>query len=178
MGFCGKPLGTGIIGTAIKRNLIENENHAKECIENMCKLNSIGYEIAKLEGVNALTDITGFGLIGHLIEMANGANLSIDLYWKNVPYYSFIETYLNKNIIPDNTYRNWNANEKLVNNLSDMKAFQILNDPQTSGGLLISISPEKKHLLIELFNQNNLHSYIEPIGVFKEKNNYCIDVIL
>lgn len=176
--FLTKPLGTGIIGTAIKRGLIEDEIHANICIESMCNLNSIGYEIAKLKGVNALTDITGFGLAGHLIEMAEGANLTAEINWKNVPYFKFINTYLEKNIIPDNTYRNWNAYEKKVVGLNDMKAFQILNDPQTSGGLLVSINSENVQALIDLFIKNNLQNFITPIGIMKLKSDYFVEVIL
>ena len=176
--FLTKNLGTGIIGTAIKRSLIEDEKHSKTCIESMCTLNSLGFEIAKLSGVNAMTDITGFGLLGHLIEMAEGATLTAEIDWKNVPYFDFIDSYLQKNIIPDNTYRNWNAYEKKVSGLNDMKAFQILNDPQTSGGLLISINPSNQQALIELFKQNNLQDFIKPIGVFKEDSAFKVSVIL
>lgn len=176
--FLTKPLGTGIIGTAIKRGLIEAEEHAEICIESMCTLNSIGYDLAKLNGVSALTDITGFGLLGHLIEMAEGANLTADINWKNVPYFPFIESYLQKNIIPDNTYRNWNAYEKKVFGLNDMKAFQILNDPQTSGGLLISIHPDSVNKLEELFKTHNLASFIKPIGCFKNETLNRIEVNL
>ena len=176
--FLTKKLGTGIIGTAIKRGLIEDELHAKTCIESMCTLNSIGFEIAKLSGVNAMTDITGFGLLGHLIEMAEGANLTAEIDWKNVPYFDFIASYLQKNIIPDNTYRNWNAYEKMVSGLNDMKAFQILNDPQTSGGLLISINPANQQTLIDLFNQNGMQDFIKPIGVFKAASAFKVNVNL
>ena len=176
--FLTKKLGTGIIGTAIKRGLIEDEMHAKTCIESMCTLNSLGFEIAKLSGVNAMTDITGFGLLGHLIEMAEGANLTAEIDWKNVPYFDFIASYLQKNIIPDNTYRNWNAYEKMVSGLNDMKAFQILNDPQTSGGLLISVNPANQQALIDLFNQNGMQDFIKPIGVFKEASAFKVNVNL
>ena len=176
--FLTKKLGTGIIGTAIKRGLIEDELHAKTCIESMCTLNSIGFEIAKLSGVNAMTDITGFGLLGHLIEMAEGANLTAEINWNSVPYFDFITSYLQKNIIPDNTYRNWNAYEKIVNGLNDMKAFQILNDPQTSGGLLISINPANQQTLIDLFNQNGMQDFIKPIGVFKAASAFKVNVNL
>ncbi|MBJ7429178.1 MAG: selenide, water dikinase SelD [Bacteroidia bacterium] len=176
--FLTKPLGTGIIGTAIKRGLIEAEAHAEICIESMCILNSVGYDLSKLIGVSALTDVTGFGLLGHLIEMAEGANLTAEINWKNVPYFEFIDSYLQKNIIPDNTYRNWNVYEKKVFGLNDKKAFQILNDPQTSGGLLISIHPDAVNELEELFKSNNLKSFIKPIGCFKNETPNRVEVIL
>lgn len=176
--FLTKPLGTGIIGTAIKRGLIEVEAHAEICIESMCTLNNIGYDLAKLNGVSALTDVTGFGLLGHLIEMSEGANLTAEINWKNVPYFEFIDSYLQKNIIPDNTYRNWNAYEKKVVGLNDMKVFQILNDPQTSGGLLISIHPDSVNELEEIFKTNNLSLFINPIGCFKNETPNRVEVQL
>lgn len=175
--FLTKPLGTGIIGTAIKRGLIENEQHELTCIKSMCKLNSIGYELSLLKGVSAITDITGFGLLGHLIEMAEGANLTAEINWNHVPYFDFIDSYLAKNIIPDNTYRNWNAYEKKVTGLNNMKAFQILNDPQTSGGLLISINPSNQSDLLNLFTQNGLQDFIKPIGSFKSASDFVIETI-
>jgi selenide,water dikinase len=175
--FLTKPLGTGIIGTAIKRGLIETEEHAKICIESMCTLNNVGFSIANLNSVSAITDITGFGLLGHLIEMAEGANLTAEINWKNVPYFDFLDIYVQKNIIPDNTYRNWNAYEKKVFGLNDMKAFQILNDPQTSGGLLISINPLQVEELLDLFSENNLNKFILPIGNFKNKTSNRVEVV-
>ncbi len=162
-----KPLGTGIIGTAIRRGL-DKENHAALVIEEMCKLNVLGAELANLEGVNALTDVTGFGLLGHLIEMC-GEDLSAELYTSKVPYFDFLQTYLEQNIIPDNTYRNWNAWDKKVEGLTDMKWFQLLNDPQTSGGLLISVSQETYPELKAIMVQSGLTNFVEPIGIMIER---------
>ncbi|MDZ4668428.1 MAG: selenide, water dikinase SelD [bacterium] len=159
--FLSKPLGTGIMGTAIKRGLAQ-ELHAKEVVDWMCKLNSIGVELGANAAVHALTDVTGFGLLGHLLEMC-GDEFSAELDWKNIPYFSFLDTYLKQNIIPDNTYRNWNAWEHKVGGVIEMEPFQILNDPQTSGGLLIAVSPEGVSSIRTLFTQNNI-PFVEPIG--------------
>jgi selenide, water dikinase len=175
--FLTKPLGTGIIGTAIKRNQIEAQSHIDETIVSMCTLNQIGQAIAQIDGVTAMTDITGFGLLGHTIEMAEGAQLSAQIEWGKVPYFDFVESYLLKNIIPDNTYRNWNAYEKKVNGISDMKSFQILNDPQTSGGLLIAVKPSEAPKLIALLIENKLEKFIQPIGVFTEKTTHSVQVM-
>jgi selenide,water dikinase len=109
--------------------------------------------------------------------MAEGANLTAEINWNNVPYFDFIDSYLTKNIIPDNTYRNWNAYEKKVTGLNNMKVFQILNDPQTSGGLLISINPSNQFDLINLFTQNGLQDYIKPIGSFKSASDFVIETL-
>ncbi len=169
-----KPIGTGILGTAIKRGL-DKENHAQLAIEEMCKLNSIGTQLAKINGVNAMTDVTGFGLLGHLIEMC-GDSLSAEIFTAKVPHFNFLETYLTQNIIPDNTYRNWNAWEKKVEGIIDMKWFQLLNDPQTSGGLLISVSPNAYFEVKALMEQFDLANFIHPIGTILERHEMVVVV--
>ena len=159
--FLSKALGTGIIGTAIKRGLAQ-EKDAQWAIESMCTLNKLGAEITEIPGVHALTDVTGFGLLGHLIEMC-GTEFSAQLYWNKVPKFDFLDTYLNQNIIPDNTYKNWNAWEHKVEGITDMLPFQVLNDPQTSGGLLLAVSPDALGEIQEIFEANQIKS-IEPIG--------------
>jgi selenide,water dikinase len=159
--FLTKPLGTGIMGTAIKRGLAQEE-HVKLFIENMCKLNKVGQKLAAIKGVHALTDVTGFALLGHLLEMC-GSEFSAELVYEHVPQLPFLGQYLSQNIIPDNTYRNWNAFEKKVSGLTDLSAFQVLNDPQTSGGLLISVGEEYLSQVQELFIREGI-PYEEPIG--------------
>jgi selenide,water dikinase len=156
-----KPLGTGIIATATKRGLVQ-EAHLAEAIKSMCGLNKVGAVLAEQDAVHALTDVTGFGLLGHLIEMC-GEEFSAELYWSKVPKFDFLADYLAQNIIPDNTYRNWNAYEKSVEGIMDMASFQVLNDPQTSGGLLIAIAPESLELVQEILKLNGITS-VEPIG--------------
>ncbi|MCG9878985.1 MAG: selenide, water dikinase SelD [Bacteroidia bacterium] len=172
--FLSKALGTGIMGTAIKRELADT-THANLSIESMCKLNDLGMLLGDLSEVNALTDVTGFGLIGHLLEMC-GKDFSADLYWNKVPYFEFLDTYLQQNIIPDNTYKNWNAWENKVEGISDMKPFQVLNDPQTSGGLLISVSEEGIEKVQNLFKEQQI-AWLEPIGRIKLRAEKLISVL-
>lgn len=174
--FLTKPLGTGIVGTAIKRGLA-NDLHVSEVIESMCKLNRIGFELGSIKGVHALTDVTGFGLLGHLIEMCEGAGLSAELYMNKVPRFSFIDAYLKQNIIPDNTYRNWNAYEKKVTGITDMLSFQLLNDPQTSGGLLVSVEPDAVDEVMNIFKKHELGLFVEPIGKMGFKLDTVVKVI-
>ncbi len=170
--FLSKPLGTGIMGTAIKRGMAKEE-HVKLVVESMCTLNVIGETISEMSGVNALTDITGFGLLGHLIEMC-GTHFSAELYWENIPRFAFLEKYLQQNIIPDNTYKNWNAWENKVEGITEMLPFQILNDPQTSGGLLIAVSEHALEAFTGKLKFNQLDGIL-PIGRIipkKEKTVY------
>ena len=140
----------------------------------MCTLNSIGAELAYINGVNAMTDITGFGLIGHVIEMCEGSGTSAIIQASKVKALAGIDELLLQNCIPDNTYRNWNAYEKKVSGMADMRSFQLLNDPQTSGGLLISVAPESANEVINLFNKNGLNDFIEPIGRMQGQSEFSI----
>jgi selenide,water dikinase len=166
-----KPLGTGIIATATKRGLVQ-EAHLAAAIKSMCSLNKVGEVLAEQIAVHALTDVTGFGLLGHLIEMC-GTEFSAELNWGKVPKFDFLLEYLTQNIIPDNTYRNWNAYEKSVEGIADMPSFQVLNDPQTSGGLLIAIAPESLLLVQEILQLNGVNS-VEPIGKITSKKEKTI----
>ena len=166
-----KPLGTGIVATAIKRQMA-NEVHLQAAILSMCTLNNAGEKLGEQSGVNALTDVTGFGLLGHLIEMC-GDEFSAELNWSKVPRFDFLEEYLSQNIIPDNTYRNWNAYENKVDGIVDMTSFQVLNDPQTSGGLLIAIQPESLILVQTVLKSFGINS-VEPIGIVTAKKEKTI----
>ena len=150
-----KQLGTGIMGTAIKRKAA-SEADAQVVIDSMCKLNAVGTQLGSIQEVHALTDVTGFGLLGHLMEMC-GSNFSAEIVWSQVPCFSFLDTYLAQGIMPDNTTRNWNSHESKVDGLNDLKAFQVLNDPQTSGGLLISVAPSKVGAVMELLKEDGLN---------------------
>ncbi len=150
-----KQLGTGIMGTAIKRKAA-SEADAQVVIDSMCKLNAVGTQLGSIQEVHALTDVTGFGLLGHLMEMC-GSNFSAEIVWSQIPCFSFLDTYLAQGIMPDNTTRNWNSHESKVDGLNDLKAFQVLNDPQTSGGLLISVAPSKVGAVMELLKEDGLN---------------------
>ena len=166
--FLTKPLGVGVLSTAQKRGVLKPE-HLPMMIEQMSSLNSIGEKLGKLPGVTAMTDITGFGLLGHLIEMAEGAKLSAEISYSKLPIADGVKDYISQRIIPAATYRNWNSYstqtgfEKGVN---VMEAFNLLPDPQTNGGLLIAVDPASANEVKELLEQNALEKFAEPIGVF------------
>ena len=161
-----KPLGTGIISAAQKRGKAE-EADVRLAVELMTTLNSVGYELSKIEGVHAMTDVTGFGLMGHLIEMCEGSNLSAELNYNSVPLISGIEKYTAQFIFPDNVYRNWNAYEKKVSGING-PAFITLCDPQTSGGLLIAVDPVKKPIVDKVFISAGLENMIGTIGTLSK----------
>lgn len=177
--FLSKPLGVGILATAQKRNVLKEE-HAKILIEQLTGLNKIGEALGEIEGVSAMTDVTGFGLAGHLIEMAEGSGLSAELYYSRLCITEGAKEYLSQRIIPDATYRNWNSYGKKVafeKDVNVMEAFSVLPDPQTNGGLLIAVNPGAVAEVREVFNQFGLENFIEPIGMFVVKSeNVVINV--
>ncbi len=139
--FLTKPLGVGILATALKRDVLLPE-HYKAVISQMAALNKVGEDLGKINGVSAMTDITGFGLLGHLIEMLGG-EISAEINYNSIPKFSELDAYLKQRTIPDATFRNWNSYSKHVQfekGVNVMEAFNVLPDPQTNGGLLIAVN--------------------------------------
>ncbi|MBK7432993.1 MAG: selenide, water dikinase SelD [Chitinophagaceae bacterium] len=176
--FLTKPLGVGILSTAQKRGLLKPE-HGPVMINQMTKLNSIGEQLGKIPGVSAMTDVTGFGLLGHLIEMAEGSGLSATVSYSKIPVAEGVREYLSQRIVPDATYRNWNGYstktgfEKGVN---VMEAFNLLPDPQTNGGLLVAVNENSADEVKALFRANGLEAFAEPIGYFMEAGEKTVMV--
>lgn len=151
--FLTKPLGVGILSTAQKRGLLKEE-HLPAMIEPMTTLNKIGEELGKIKGVTAMTDVTGFGLLGHLIEMAEGSGLSAEIYYHKLPVADGVRDYIAQRIFPDATTRNWSSysdkvkfekarpDDPVGRGVNVMEAFTLLPDPQTNGGLLVSVKEE------------------------------------
>jgi selenide,water dikinase len=135
--YLTKSLGVGIITTAQKKGIVQKD-HLQMAIESMLRLNKLGAEFSGLHYVNALTDVTGFGLLGHLIEMCEGSNLSAKINSTRIPQFEFLDFYLSQNAIPGGTLRNWDSYGNKVSALSEFQK-NILADPQTSGGLLVSV---------------------------------------
>lgn len=173
--FITKPIGSGIISAAVKRGKAD-PSHAQAALEVMCKLNLPGIEFGELEAIHAMTDVTGFGLIGHLIEMCNGSSTSAILYNDSIPLIEGAEQYISQFIFPDNTYRNWNAYEKHVKGINGPE-FISLCDPQTSGGLLIAVDPTAIKELEVIFKQSDISSFLKPIGRVTGKMEYVIEVV-
>jgi selenide,water dikinase len=170
--FLTKALGTGILSTAQKRNILKEEDEGP-FIQQLKQLNSFGSILGELHYVTALTDITGFGLLGHLNEMAHGSNLSAEIYYQTIPKFKGIEYYLEQNSIPDATYRNWNAynhDVKIDEDVNAMQSFQLLPDPQTNGGLLFAVNENYLKEITKLMQDNRLANFLQPIGKFVAKS--------
>ncbi|HMP99757.1 MAG TPA: selenide, water dikinase SelD [Cyclobacteriaceae bacterium] len=149
-----KSIGTGIITTAQKRGLARQED-LDEAVRVMTELNVIGEHLGTLDYVHAMTDVTGFGLLGHLIEVCEGSNVSAEIEYPNIPLINNLSHYTSQMIFPDNTMRNWQSYEKKVSGIG-AESLLTLCDPQTSGGLLICV--ERDH-------QNEFEKFLEEKGV-------------
>ena len=158
--FLTKPLGIGILTTAQKKKRLRPE-HGQIAIEAMCTLNKAGAEFAKLPGVSALTDVTGFGLGGHLLEMCEGSGLDALLDLDAVPLLPAVDVYLAAGCVPGGTQRNFASYGHKLAPLSDRQR-QLLCDPQTSGGLLVAVRPEARAEFERCAQRQGLN--LAPIG--------------
>jgi selenide,water dikinase len=121
--------------------------------------------------VTALTDVTGFGLMGHLLEVCEGSNVSAIINYSKVPVFKEIHDYIDKKCVPGGTLRNWDSyGHKL--NIENEKQRHILCDPQTSGGLLIAVKKEAAHKVESILKTKGL--YAEPIGELIEKSESLV----
>ena len=140
------------------------------------KLNKFGEIAAKMKGVTAMTDVTGFGLLGHLIEMAEGADLTAELDYSKVPLIDDLQYYLDKMCVPDSSYRNWSGYDPKVSGITG-NSLLTLCDPQTNGGLLISVNPDSKKEFEELLITEGYKDFVIPIGSMKRKTEKVVEII-
>jgi selenide,water dikinase len=170
--YLTKPLGIGILATAQKKGLLEEE-HASIAVASMVILNDVGLELSEMQEVTALTDVTGFGLMGHLLEVCEGSNVSAIIHYDKVPVFNEIHAYLDKKCIPGGTLRNWDSyGHKLT--IEDERQRHILCDPQTSGGLLIAVKREAAQSVESILKSKGL--YAESIGELIEKSAALIQI--
>lgn len=166
--FITKPLGIGIINTAIKRNKAD-KNDEEEVIKWMITLNRFGEVAGYHNFIHAMTDVTGFGLLGHALEMAEGSNLSAEIFLEKVPLLNRTGYFLDQFIFPDMTTRNFNSFKDKMNDLS-ARQLLIGCDPQTSGGLLLAVDPYFEKEFISLCRENQLTEISQtPIGIMHNK---------
>ncbi|NOZ45991.1 MAG: selenide, water dikinase SelD [Chlorobi bacterium] len=171
--YLTKPLGVGILTTAQKRGILKNDDEYL-APESMSILNSIGAELAEIKGVKSMTDVTGFGLIGHLTEMCEGSNLSAKIEFNKIPKFTILEKYIEQKSYPGGTLTNWKSYGKNVL-LKNESYKTIVCDPQTSGGLLIAVEPNATKQVEQLLKKNNL--YATSFGKMVKKQNVLIEVV-
>jgi len=170
--YLSKPLGIGILTTAEKKKILRAEDKGV-ATELMLKTNKIGAALADLEGVTAITDVTGFGLLGHLTEICEASSVSAEINFAKVPVIDGLEGYLAQGSYPGGTGRNFESYSHKVSQLSDTQKL-ILCDPQTSGGLLIAVSPNAEQEFLAIANDHGLD--LEAFGVIQDPGDYLIQV--
>ncbi len=176
--FITKPIGVGILSTAQKRGVLLPGDQ-KVLIDQLTQLNTIGEKLGDLDGVHAMTDITGFGLAGHLLEMAEGSGLSAQIEYSKIKLCDGVKHYLEMKIMPDATFRNWNSYSKKIDfekGVDVMEAFTTLPDPQTNGGLLIAVNPTAVNELKNILEECGLGKMTTPIGQFISQQGKVIMV--
>lgn len=153
--YLTKPLGIGVLTTAEKKGLLRPEHQGVAC-DIMCQLNKSGVDFAKVLGVTAMTDVTGFGLLGHLNEMCQSSGLKGRLWFDAVPKLPGVESYLKQGAIPGGTQRNFDSYGHRVSPMSELQR-HLLCDPQTSGGLLLAVLPQGETEVQRIAKQHGLH---------------------
>ena len=173
--FLTKPLGVGILTTAEKKGILKEE-HIGIAAKQMMQLNKVGEALGKIKGVTAMTDVTGFGLLGHLVEMAEGSGLSAVIDFEKVPVIiRDIKNYVDQESVPGGTNRNWDSyGEKIGIITGYQKA--ILADPQTSGGLLIAVNVNTVAEVQNILQQNGLGKFTGAIGSLVAKQEKVVIV--
>ena len=158
----GKPLGVGILSAALKKEKLDAAGYA-QMIAVTTKLNTPGPELAALSGVHALTDITGFGLAGHALELARGANCTVQLDWARVPLLDGVRSLALQGMVTGASERNWAGYGHDIGLPAHFPAVDqaLLSDPQTSGGLLVSCAPDAVPAVLEIFRQHGFDSATE-----------------
>jgi selenide,water dikinase len=171
--YLTKKLGIGIITTAQKKGIV-SESHLQQAVDTMLTLNKPGTQFGKLPYVNAMTDVTGFGLLGHLVEMCEGSNLSAEINFNDIPKFDFLQEYIQQKSMPGGTQRNWESYGHKISAISDEQK-AILADPQTSGGLLVSVDQAKKNDF-EAFAKT-LRLELKSFGRLTLENNNTVVVL-
>lgn len=148
----GKPIGVGILSAALKKEALDAAGYTSMLV-NTTKLNTPGPELAQLSGVHALTDVTGFGLAGHVLEVARGSNLTAHINWTDVPLLPNVSQLIKAGMVTGASGRNWNGYGKEIRLAAGLPAEcqTLMSDPQTSGGLLVCCSPESVPEVLAVF---------------------------
>lgn len=173
--YLTKKIGVGILTTAEKKGLLKEEHIGLAALQ-MKALNKLGEKLGALEYVSAMTDVTGFGLLGHLIEMAEGANITAELNYANVPLIDGLDFYTSQMCVPDNSFRNWSGYDPKVSGITG-DSLLTLCDPQTNGGLLVTINAANKNEFETLLKQEGFEAFAQPIGQMKTKQEKVVVII-
>ena len=162
----GKPLGVGILSAALKKERLDSAGYAR-MMAVTTQLNTPGPDLAALDGVHAITDVTGFGLAGHALEMARGAKCTVQIDWANVPLIDGVRELAGQGMVTGASGRNWAAYGGEVELPSEFSTTDqaLLSDPQTSGGLLVACAPEAVDAVLAVFKRHGFEVAAEIGGI-------------
>lgn len=172
--FLTKPLGIGILTTAEKRGILKPE-HQHLARDAMCQMNLIGAEFSKLDEVKAMTDVTGFGLLGHLKEVCEGSNLRAEVDFADIQTLDGVQDYIAQGSVPGGTNRNFESYGHLISPLTDEQK-AILCDPQTSGGLLVAVESQAVEKIQQIANTMNVPLFRVGCLLEMDENRPLIEV--
>lgn len=172
--FLTKPLGIGVLTTAEKRGILKPE-HRNLARDAMCQMNLIGAEFSQLEEVSAMTDVTGFGLLGHLSEICQGSNVRAVINSDDIQTLEGTKDYIALGAVPGGTQRNYESYGHLISPLTDEQK-AILCDPQTSGGLLVAVEPQAVEKIMQIASQMNVPLFRVGKLLAKDDNSPLIEV--
>lgn len=165
-----KPLGIGIHTTAMKKKLLKPE-HTATAVSEMKRLNKIGRKLGEINGVHALTDVTGFGLAGHLLEMLTPRKLGATLRFGQLPLLPDLAEYIALGAVPGGTTRNFDSFSGQIQGIDIPIRRAILCDPQTSGGLLVAVAPDALSEVQRVMAANGMADRVTVIGEIVRSNN-------
>lgn len=168
-----KPLGVGVLTTAQKNGKLKPE-HNQIAPDSMMKLNKIGAELAAITGIKAMTDVTGFGLLGHLTELCEGSQLSAIIKLDKIPRFAEVNEYISQGCIPGGTHRNWDSYGCRVKLKSENDKL-LLCDPQTSGGLLLAVEENALEEVKNILLRNELNTAV--FGYLTKQKKDLITVV-
>jgi selenide,water dikinase len=162
-----KRLGIGIFSAALKRGELDAADYS-DMIASTTQLNRVGTELAEFRGIHALTDVTGFGLLGHALEMCRGAGLSLDIGWDRLPIFPAAVRLAEAGVGTGASKRNWASYGATITLPTGMPEWQrtLLCDPQTSGGLLIACAQHESAAILDLLNRRGF-THAALIGEFR-----------
>ncbi len=172
--YLTKPLGVGILTSASKKRLLTDADLAL-AVKNMTTLNKPGAVFAEISGVHAMTDVTGFGLAGHLLEVCRGSGLSARIDRNLLPVMPNLSPYIAAGCIPGGTYRNANAFGSCVHDMTECDSL-IMCDPQTSGGLLVAVDPSAKAEFEQAAKSQGITA--GPFGVMIAQSESACDSVI
>ena len=170
--YLTKPIGVGMVTTAQKRGMASADELA-EAVAVMTELNTIGEVLGSMPEVTAMTDVTGFGLLGHLIEVCEGSNLSAELEYAAVPLLRSAAGFAARMIYPDNTMRNWSSYQQRVDGIGS-ESLLTLCDPQTSGGLLVCVRDADRDRLEATLRNHGVG--VHRIGRMMPKSGHAVQI--